>query len=636
MAVNIQQFAEPTFYNYKYDQLNRIKAVDVWLGFNEDTSKYNTSFAYTQAWKERFKYDGNGNILHADRYSGYNNVPLDSMDYHYTAGTNKLTHITEASESYSWLEGTKDIETQPVNNYGYDAIGNLVRDSSENIGTDSIKWNVYGKIKSISRSAATATNDTRRMEYTYDAAGNRIGQKLTKFASSWVWYTWYVRDAQGNVLNVYTASRDTSSSPTLHDFDLILQESHLYGISRLGIQKRNIYAEPPSPRGSYYDYYRGDKFYEISNHLGNVVTTISDKKFGMLDSSTSLTRYAWYTPEIVMANDYYVFGMERKHYDAGIYFYGYSFNGKMNDRDVKGEGNQIDYGMRVQDTRVGRFFSIDPLTKKYPELSPYQFASNRPIQGIDLDGLEFLENLKTQQARALQQFKQRVGKPLMLFEVPNSAKIERQVGHIEDGLAALLRDNLNDRDNIGGNAMAGIVENAKNANAAFKKGDYVMGTIYALNSGIDAGTLAGSAVAYNPDLKIKVKTEPLPAAPGPRMILYHYTTQEGQDAILNSKTLNPSLKAVNPSDARYGDGQYLSDIAPGTKTPAQLSKAFLNLPYLGRRFTNYVAIDVTGLKVEKGRDGVFVIPNAEALDLTSRIVGSGKVQAQAPASTNNH
>ncbi len=32
--------------------------------------------------------------------------------------------------------------------------------------------------------------------------------------------------------------------------------------------------------------------------------------------------------------------------------------------------------------------SVDPMTKKFPELTPYQFASNRPIQATDLDGLE--------------------------------------------------------------------------------------------------------------------------------------------------------------------------------------------------------------------------------------------------------
>jgi hypothetical protein len=39
---------------------------------------------------------------------------------------------------------------------------------------------------------------------------------------------------------------------------------------------------------------------------------------------------------------------------------------------------------------VSRFLSVDPIAKSYPELTPYQFASNRPIDGIDLDGLEYL------------------------------------------------------------------------------------------------------------------------------------------------------------------------------------------------------------------------------------------------------
>jgi RHS repeat-associated protein len=71
--------------------------------------------------------------------------------------------------------------------------------------------------------------------------------------------------------------------------------------------------------------------------------------------------------------------------------YRYGFNGKENDNDVKGTGNQQDYGMRIYDPRLGRFLSVDPITKNYPELTPYQFASNRPIDGIDLDGLEYIQ-----------------------------------------------------------------------------------------------------------------------------------------------------------------------------------------------------------------------------------------------------
>ncbi len=40
---------------------------------------------------------------------------------------------------------------------------------------------------------------------------------------------------------------------------------------------------------------------------------------------------------------------------------------------------------------MAKFLSIDPLTKDYPELTPYQFASNTPISAIDLDGLEGFE-----------------------------------------------------------------------------------------------------------------------------------------------------------------------------------------------------------------------------------------------------
>lgn len=40
---------------------------------------------------------------------------------------------------------------------------------------------------------------------------------------------------------------------------------------------------------------------------------------------------------------------------------------------------------------------MDPLTRGYPMLTPYQFASNRPIDGVDLDGLEYIDSDKISQ-----------------------------------------------------------------------------------------------------------------------------------------------------------------------------------------------------------------------------------------------
>ena len=106
--------------------------------------------------------------------------------------------------------------------------------------------------------------------------------------------------------------------------------------------------------------------------------------------------------------------------------------------------------------------------------------------------------------------------------------------------------------------------------------------------------------------------------------LYHYTNEKGMNGIVDSNQLNPSLKANNPKDARYGNGQYLSDITPDSVTPGQLGKKFINVPNQ-YKYTNYVEIDVSELDVVKGRDGVFVIPNEVPLDLTNRIISFGKV-----------
>nr|WP_167358906.1 HYD1 signature containing ADP-ribosyltransferase family protein [Streptomyces curacoi] len=108
--------------------------------------------------------------------------------------------------------------------------------------------------------------------------------------------------------------------------------------------------------------------------------------------------------------------------------------------------------------------------------------------------------------------------------------------------------------------------------------------------------------------------------------LYHYTNEKGYDGILESGEMRASLRADNSKDARFGDGQYFTDIQPGTKTPGQLSYAFVRVPWAGHKFSHYIEIDVRGLEVMRSveRPDVYVIPNQGALDLTGRIVSHGK------------
>ena len=66
--------------------------------------------------------------------------------------------------------------------------------------------------------------------------------------------------------------------------------------------------------------------------------------------------------------------------------YRYGFNGKENDKEVKGEGNTLDYGARIYDPRTGRFLSRDQYAILVPQYSPYLYAGNKPIAAIDRNG----------------------------------------------------------------------------------------------------------------------------------------------------------------------------------------------------------------------------------------------------------
>ena len=75
-----------------------------------------------------------------------------------------------------------------------------------------------------------------------------------------------------------------------------------------------------------------------------------------------------------------LYGVEKGCADA----YRYGFNGKENDVET---GTQ-DYGMRIYNPGIAKFLSVDPLASKFAFYSPYQYAGNKPIGAIDLDGLE--------------------------------------------------------------------------------------------------------------------------------------------------------------------------------------------------------------------------------------------------------
>jgi len=66
--------------------------------------------------------------------------------------------------------------------------------------------------------------------------------------------------------------------------------------------------------------------------------------------------------------------------------YRFTFNGKEKDNDTYGAGNTYDFGSRIYDARLGRWFSMDPQFNLYPDQSTYVFCVNNPLLFVDPNG----------------------------------------------------------------------------------------------------------------------------------------------------------------------------------------------------------------------------------------------------------
>ncbi len=78
-----------------------------------------------------------------------------------------------------------------------------------------------------------------------------------------------------------------------------------------------------------------------------------------------------------------------------LYFFGFNGHslsrtcfGKKDDELYGSTGTSYNFKFRMYDSRIGRFNTTDPLFRKYPMLSPFQFASLNPIWKREIEGLE--------------------------------------------------------------------------------------------------------------------------------------------------------------------------------------------------------------------------------------------------------
>jgi RHS repeat-associated protein len=177
-----------------------------------------------------------------------------------------------------------------------------------------------------------------------------------------------------------------NTTPQQYTASLKVTDRPIYGSKRIGSYTRQmeLVGEPAVHAWPYVQPMQAPlKRYELTDHLGNVAAVVSGRLVPGNGAGSP------YQPELMSAQGYEAFGslMPGRNYSSDSYRFG--FQGQIKDDEVYGAtGTSYAFDFRMHDPRVGRFWSIDPLTAKYPFYSPYAFSGNRVIDMIELEGLE--------------------------------------------------------------------------------------------------------------------------------------------------------------------------------------------------------------------------------------------------------
>ena len=286
------------------------------------------------------------------------------------------------------------------NNYSMPALAsNIIKNNYPSLGLVSIVW------------TGDQGNIINKLVQTHTYSSGNISMLAYIYADMTDDYSieQYIADAKNYFVGLSSTSLEINKLTYHQDFSLA--EHHLYGSSRIGMRryknqtliKRDFKILGINADGTYnidsnsitnqvlatvstdsFILRSGITTYELTNHLGNVLATITDKKIPVTDNGNNIL---YYQAEVITATDYYPFGMvmpERNYTATDECGYRYTFNGKETDNET---GTQ-DYGMRIYNPAIAKFLSVDPLSREYPWNSSYTFAENDVIRCIDLEGAE--------------------------------------------------------------------------------------------------------------------------------------------------------------------------------------------------------------------------------------------------------
>jgi len=346
--------------NYFYDAVgNIVEQVD----FAQQTFYFNNTVIEPVG---KYQYDALYRLIQAegrelialnmpDHHDFANDIPVpsgaDMQNYTQQYTYDKLGNITKlkSESNYGWTRNyyydtttnrlLKHVENQTPDDYTYDAHGNMRRMPH----LSEMQWDFADRLR-------YTTNGTVSTWYCYDAGGERT-RKVTEKQGGIKEERYYIGGYEV-YRKIISGTTDTERT-TLHVMD---DTKTVALIETLTFDNGNT----PNTITVRYQY---------DNHLGSACLELDEKA------------------HIISYEEYHPFGTTS--YRSGrteteVSLKRYKYVGKERDEET----GLYYYGARYYAAWLCRFVSVDPLQHEYPHYTPYQYAGNKPINYIDLDGLE--------------------------------------------------------------------------------------------------------------------------------------------------------------------------------------------------------------------------------------------------------
>jgi len=387
---------------YVYDSLYRL----------DSSNGSSELFADIYDYNLKMNYSLSGKILHKKQYASVNSNPIAGL-------TRDVDYIYGGVKPHA----ASLIGAETLN---YDGNGNLLTSTDTFSGTYRIHhWDDENRLRLISGKADVAY-------YLYDATGERTQKLLADYQQMQIndstTVEGYISNSQTLYVNPYLVvnNQEYTKHYYIENQRIISKLGGGFTIDSVPLFSL-VYGFDLNSLNAY-----NEKKLDLETMIGNDLDScdlptafiIDNGLFDFLSQQEERqddeSEIYYYHPDHLGSTSYItnVNGMTSQHIDytpfgevlleetMGGWLTPYKFNAK----EMDGESGLYYYGVRYYSGKWGMWLGVDPMSDKFPNISPFVYCHNNPIILIDPDGMEDVEQEGTNQNTKKQQEPKNTGR----------------------------------------------------------------------------------------------------------------------------------------------------------------------------------------------------------------------------------